>query len=219
MADFSWVPEELEGRFSYANGRLVVSCSKCGATRSTSGRGAVLRDIASKGTQRFLLCGTCGNYNGLKPIKSDVESWPEGHKRCSKCKEVKPFSEFHKHRTALYGYNTVCKKCRKPKSRERWNNSPYERKMFDRAKSRATIKGREFTITIDDITIPDKCPVFGIKFVYEKDSPWAPSIDRVDSSRGYTPDNIQIISRRANYLKSNMTVEEAEIIYRFMADK
>lgn len=219
MADFSWVPDELEGRFSYQGGRLVVSCEQCGATRQTPGRGAVLKDIESKGILRYRLCGTCGNYRGLKPVKSDVDSWPDGHKRCTICKKIKPFSDFHRHKAALYGYNTKCKACRLPETKRHWDEKPYRQKIYDRAKSRAEKLGREFTISLEDVVIPSECPVFGIKFVYEKDSPWAPSIDRVDSSRGYTPDNIQIISRRANYLKSNMTVEEAEIIYRFMADK
>jgi hypothetical protein len=36
----------------------------------------------------------------------------------------------------------------------------------------------------------------------------SPSIDRVDSSKGYTKDNIQVISHRANNLKNNATLEE-----------
>jgi hypothetical protein len=40
----------------------------------------------------------------------------------------------------------------------------------------------------------------------------SPSLDRIDSSKGYTPDNIWVISNKANSIKSNATVEELETI-------
>src|SRR5690606_21209464 len=136
MADFSWVPEELTGRFSYVNNKLVASCEVCGATRQTSGKGAVLRDIAAGKVDRFKRCGLHGKYKGMKPSPQDVASWPEGHKRCTDCKEIKPFSEFHKHATALFGYNTVCKSCRVPISKDNYAQRSFEQKMWERAKGR-----------------------------------------------------------------------------------
>ena len=38
----------------------------------------------------------------------------------------------------------------------------------------------------------------------------SPSIDRIDPSKGYTKDNVWVISRRANTIKSNATVDEVE---------
>lgn len=89
--------------------------------------------------------------------------------------------------------------------------------MFHRSKSRALAKGLEHTITIEDIKIPDKCPLLGIELKDNtgngkgncKDSP---SLDRLDSSKGYTPDNVWVISNRANEIKSNATLEELELI-------
>ena len=34
------------------------------------------------------------------------------------------------------------------------------------------------------------------------------SLDRIDSSKGYTPENIQVISRIANVMKNNATEQE-----------
>lgn len=89
--------------------------------------------------------------------------------------------------------------------------------MFHRSKSRALAKGLEHTITVEDIKIPDTCPLLGIKL---KDNTGngkgncqdSPSLDRLDSDKGYTLDNIWVISNRANEIKSNATLEELEQI-------
>jgi len=218
MADFSWVPKELSGRFSYVDGKLVASCEKCGATRHTSGRGYVLKEIAAGREEKFRMCGSCGNYKGFKPTTQDIASWPEGHKRCGTCKIVKPFEEFHRHSTALYGFNTICRDCRKPTSAAAYRSLSWERTLFDSAKSRAKAKGREFTLELSDIVIPKICPVLGVSIVLERGNPLAPSIDRTDSSKGYTPDNIVVMSTKANTFKNNMTRGEAFLLWKYMSD-
>ena len=89
--------------------------------------------------------------------------------------------------------------------------------MFHRSKSRARAKGLEHTITIEDIKIPTHCPLLGIPLQDNTgqgrgNNPTSPSLDRLDSSKGYTPDNIWVISNRANEIKSNATLEELERI-------
>ena len=82
--------------------------------------------------------------------------------------------------------------------------------LYSMVKRRAKRKGIEFTISLDDLgTMPEKCPLLNIVL-----SPWIrsykynPSIDRIDSSKGYIPGNVWIISRRANMLKNNATAAE-----------
>lgn len=91
--------------------------------------------------------------------------------------------------------------------------------LFNSAKQRAGRKNLSFTITPEDIVIPEFCPVLGTRLVREVDGvkkkqfatgDTSPSIDRIDSSRGYEPDNIAVISWRANTLKNNGTLEEFE---------
>ena len=77
--------------------------------------------------------------------------------------------------------------------------------LFSRAKYRAKVKGLEFSITKEDIIIPDTCPLLGIPMT-------SPSLDRKDSDKGYTPDNIWVISTRANTLKNNATLMELQTL-------
>ena len=131
--------------------------------------------------------------------------WPEGHRLCMTCKVMQPISEFHKHKLCKGGHNSVCKTCRKLLSSQQYKNSSKNYRLWYAAKSRATLKGREFSIELLDIEIPTVCPVLGIPMK-------SPSIDRIDSSKGYVKGNIRVISRRANTLKNNATVNEMRLV-------
>jgi len=133
------------------------------------------------------------------------DDWPEGRRQCLKCEATKPLTEFHKHAQCKGGYNSVCKACRIPTSKQQNANRTTQRRLYDSAKSRATKKGREFSIELEDIVIPTTCPVFGTPLT-------EPSIDRIDSSKGYVKGNIRVISMRANHLKSNATAAEMRLI-------
>lgn len=84
-----------------------------------------------------------------------------------------------------------------------------EYRLWIAARNRAEAKGIEFTIKISDIVIPAVCPVFGTALSQ-------PSIDRFDNAKGYTPENIRIISRRANTIKSDATRSEILAIAQYM---
>lgn len=76
------------------------------------------------------------------------------------------------------------------------------------AATRAKKKGIVFDLKPEDIVIPDVCPVLGIK-MERGGAQWnSPSLDRFDNSKGYTPDNVRVISSRANQIKSDATAEE-----------
>lgn len=87
--------------------------------------------------------------------------------------------------------------------------------MWSSAKARASKQGIEFSITREDIrqVWTDTCPVFGYELRQNQDGThghvresW--SLDRIDNSKGYVPGNIQILSYRANSMKSDATPEE-----------
>jgi hypothetical protein len=85
-----------------------------------------------------------------------------------------------------------------------------ERVLWQSAKERAAKYNLEFTINVDDIVIPQHCGILGIPLVKGRNKPIAnsPSLDRIDCNLGYTKENIQVISFKANTMKSNATKED-----------
>ena len=82
---------------------------------------------------------------------------------------------------------------------------------------------KEFTLDFDDLDWPTHCPVLGIEIDYlgldggrQENSP---SFDRTNSSIGYIPGNVQIISWRANRVKNDGTAEEHKKIADYIDKK
>lgn len=93
--------------------------------------------------------------------------------------------------------------------------------MLYRAEKRAAEKGWDFNLTIDDIVIPGHCPVLGIPIQIGKratggtlDS--APSLDRIDNTKGYVSGNVCVISYRANAIKRDASLAELEAIVGYL---
>ena|SRR5215469_4183543 len=108
-------------------------------------------------------------------------------------------------------------KQRKSGYRAAYRENRAEYFMHARAKHRAKQKGLPFTIKISDISIPEFCPVLGIPLKRgKKNSNSSPSLDRNIPFLGYTPENMTVISYRANVLKRDATVEEMERVLDYM---
>lgn len=77
-------------------------------------------------------------------------------------------------------------------------------------KRRAKMSGLPFDLTTDDLVVPKVCPYLGIEICLENSKPLSnsPSIDRIDNTKGYTKDNVQVISQLANSMKSKASEEE-----------
>lgn len=77
----------------------------------------------------------------------------------------------------------------------------------------------EFTITEQDLELPERCPVLGIPLTIGeggKANPNSASVDRIDNAKGYIPGNVEVISLRANQLKRDATIEELEAVLAYM---
>lgn len=93
-------------------------------------------------------------------------------------------------------------------------SSPVAYVLFWNAKNRAKAKEIEFDLEIEDIEVPEVCPILGIKLVVATGNakPNSPSLDRVDPNKGYVRGNIQVLSHKANTMKSNATLDELEML-------
>jgi hypothetical protein len=163
-------------------------------------------------------------------------------KQCRTCKVYLPTSAYTLNKAAKDGLQYVCKSCDKQYQTKRRienkdslleygrNYTANKRKDFNyrlqmllnASKQRASKYNREHTITLDDIKnkypVDGKCPVFGIDLQFNstgfRDN--SPSIDRIDSLKGYTVDNIQIISWKANSIKRNASLEELTLLVNYL---
>ena len=93
----------------------------------------------------------------------------------------------------------------------RYSQSPRIR-MWIAAKARAARVGVPFDIVVEDIVVPECCPVLGLKLERNvgQSGPAdnSPSLDRFLPQFGYVPDNIRVISHRANRIKTDATPVE-----------
>lgn len=143
------------------------------------------------------LCKKCRNE------KAAVQR--DKHREKNNIKYVEKYhsdSEFREHRNEM-----------SRKSNHKMKKEHPERTMLYSSRSRAKEKGWEFNIDESDIFIPTHCPILGIELISGGMGVHAfnsPSIDRIDSSKGYIKGNVQIISLRANMMKNDANLQELE---------
>lgn len=151
-------------------------------------------------------------------------------KQCTRCKEVKSLECFGLEKRYNI-YKAACKVCLSKEQKQRrllnpeqtrldkrdWRHNNPERILLSGAKTRAKQKGLDFNLELSDIIIPNFCPVLGISIIIggDKLSNNSPTLDRIDSTKGYVKGNIEVISWRANFLKSNATFEEMYLLGKY----
>jgi hypothetical protein len=106
--------------------------------------------------------------------------------------------------------NVQCNKCASDRQKIAREKEPIKF-IFKDARQHAKTKNREFTITLDDLFMvllkqDNKCSLTSVSFSADN----KPSLDRIDSSKGYTKDNIQFVLKDINVMKSNL--EESKFV-------
>lgn len=92
-----------------------------------------------------------------------------------------------------------------------WQERNIIRLLLNRAKHRALEKNIPFDLLEEDVLLPKQCPILGIDIVVIRGNGRrknGPSLDRIDPTKGYTKNNVWIISDLANKMKQNATKEE-----------
>ena len=133
---------------------------------------------------------------------------------CSHCKIEKPCVDFGKSTHGRLGLNNIrykyiCRTCDYKIIKSKHISQPYVR-LFHLAKRRAEKRNIEFSLTKDLIKqkFPKDsiCPVTKKPFKYDvKNRNQNPTIDRIDNTKGYTYDNIVIVSYIVNKIKNDLT--------------
>lgn len=190
----------------------------------------------------------CPEYEGKKRISTSFIR-PDTTKECPKCHQIKLLSEYNKGNgmygrrsicreceQAIQNTPERRKRRRELELRRRLDPAHIKhRNEMDRkrrlqnpkhwlwasAKFRAKKKNLEFTITEDDFELPSICPLLEIPIWKNPEGacPNSYSLDRIDSSKGYTKDNVWVVSKRANAIKSDATLEELELLVKNLRNK
>lgn len=152
--------------------------------------------------------------DGLNPLcKICAKEWREANKEKLLAKKREYYSSNLELMREKNRVNYSNNKEKRIKQQREYLSKPenWVKKMLHRTKERAVQSQLGFDLVPEDIFFPEFCPVLGIKLTFELGKGQLEtnaSIDRIDSSKGYTKDNVQIISRKANTMKSNSTEEE-----------
>jgi hypothetical protein len=103
------------------------------------------------------------------------------------------------------------RKIREKSWRPIWAEINPAKRLLYSARRRATLNNLDFDLVEDDIIVPTHCPILGIPLVNTRPRGDSrrdiASLDRVDPTKGYTKDNIEVISWLANTMKNNATPE------------
>jgi len=94
-----------------------------------------------------------------------------------------------------------------------------ERRLLNSARYRAKRDGLPFGIDLDDIVIPERCPILGV-VLNRSGGPRnnaTPSLDKIVPEHGYTKGNVVVVCWRANRLKSSAGKTELAALARFYA--
>ena len=143
-------------------------------------------------------------------------------KTCVSCKIKKTPDKFSKDAQNKDGLNTYCRECRS-RIKMVWEKDNPQKVLLFHSKTRAKKKGLPFTLEVEDIVIPEKCPILGIKLKRGKGIGGAvassPSLDRIIPEKGYTKGNVQVISHRANQIKSDATADELMAVAKYCKEQ
>lgn len=167
---------------------------------------------------------------------------------CKQCGKDKSLEDFHCNGFTRAGANKgirkTCKICTNAINRasyykykttrriaqKKWENKRQELEFSDfnlhakyllkRCKQVAKKRNIPFNLTLDDIKIPDKCPVFDFPLVKNrmKMADNSASIDRIIPRLGYTKGNIIVVSLKANRTKNDATPDELFKLAHFYKD-
>lgn len=170
-------------------------------------------------------CTDCGCWLSPKEFARDRSRKDGLNSKCRQCSRIRSQRHYQENRQQYRRNNQQWRRHNRDsenqQSRQRRHRDPAKRMVYG-ARSRARAIGLECSITPEKlIPLPHRCPVLGIELKNGDDphDPHAYSLDRINSFRGYTPDNVQVISHRANSLKRDAALSESVALAYYQAEQ
>jgi len=119
------------------------------------------------------------------------------------------------------GHSSYCSPCKREYQREWYAKARKDKTqrlatkrttMLSSARKRSIRFSVPFDLSLEDIIIPTECPILGFLMPNDNTSIGynSPTLDRLIPSKGYVKGNVEVISMRANMIKSNATHEEIQ---------
>ena len=192
-------------------------CSICGLEKPLS-KFAKKSDRPSGVSYCCILCNRARHkkYYDENPERAQAyrDMTAEQRQEYDKLRYEENKEEIRQHQTEYYKENSAKVM---EQQREALKENP-AKGLLKLAKQRVKSSGWELTITEEDIVVPEFCPVFGVRLEFGRmaDRDNSPSLDRIDSTKGYVPGNVAVICWAANKLKSNGTAEQLRRIADWM---
>ena len=150
------------------------------------------------------------------------------YKPCPECKEMQSYLRKNYAEESLK-LNKLCKSCSNKKTdncHRGWHRG-IRISWYNKFKTGAETRGLEWSLTLDIVADlmefqNSKCALTGwsIEFPENGSTQKAPaSLDRIDSKKGYTKDNTQLLTRQVNMMKQQYSQEEFIAVCKAVADK
>jgi len=170
-------------------------------------------------------CNTCKECRSKERKALNYSPLTEGTKCCMDCKEELNVSEFYRDKSNSTGLQTYCKKC-SVQHTKKWASTldGYSKKLFSDIMHNCAKRSKKLDILINVSDIKDLynkqggiCALSGLKMTFdtymEKGNQhiinkYNMSVDRIDSNKGYTKDNIQLVCAIINRMKTDLEDKE-----------
>lgn len=199
-----WYVRKSRYKSTVRNTEGRVFCDECVKKLTAKEKQHLYRIHSEKYHEEKRICPNCGTVRTVD-VKNDVIVKRRTY-FCDACNSILSLPEKKRILKATYPeYKERYKKLSKESYRRNFIHN-----MVSKAKQRAKKYGYEFNIENSDIQIPELCPILEVSFVLgdKGNYEYTPTIDRIDNTKGYTKDNIQIITKKANSMKNSASIQE-----------
>jgi len=157
------------------------------------------KEAKSRGLEFYFTAKKCkyGHFSERKVV----------NKNCIECIKITATSSEEKQRKNNY-YERNKIRINK-RDRDAHRNDP-RKLLLKEAKKRARNNNLEFDIELDDIKIPKICPLSGLKIEVGNGKLHAssPTLDRINNKKGYTKENILVLSHIGNTTKGALSLKQ-----------